>query len=184
MVVVLDAAISLDGFWADGDGKSVFPVREMYEAGLVGGLSLRTGAIIMSDRSFRMSEDPDWYADNYELQAPVWVVTDNPPATTPKENDRLKFNFVETFPEALVGARHAVRDRDIMLIGEASVAQAALNADAVDEMILRIVPKVLGNGVPLFGQLAPLGFIRKSVTMTPTATHIAFVRDRECGVGV
>lgn len=181
MAIVLDAAITVDGFWADDDGKSVFPVREMYEAGLVRELSLKTGAVIMSDRSFRMADDPDWYADNYELQAPIWVVTDHPPVQSPKTNERLSFTFVKTFAEALAGARSAAGDRDVMLIGEASIAQTALNADAVDEMLLRIVPKLLGKGVPLLRDQAPLGFSRKSVILTPTATHIAFVRDRERG---
>lgn len=177
-MVVLDAAMTLDGFWADANGKSVFPVREMHEEGLVAGLSSRTGAVIMSDQSFKMSDDPDWYADNYELQSPIWVVADRAPLRKPKENNRLTFHFVTSFIEALSAARKAAGDKDVMLIGEASIAQTALDADAVDEMVLRIVPKLLGQGVPLFGERAPRDFLRKSVILTATATHMTFIPRR------
>ena len=176
-MVVLDAAMTLDGFWADESGKSVFPVREMHEEGLVEALSSRTGAVIMSDRSFRMSADPDWYADHYELQCPIWVITDRPPATKPKENSRLTFTFLADFTEALAAARSAAVDKDVMLIGEASMAQMALDADAVDELVLRIVPRLLGRGVPLFRDQVPRDFSRKSVILSRTATHVTFVRN-------
>jgi hypothetical protein len=33
-----------------------------------------------------MAEDPDWMADNYEYQVPIFVFTDKAPEKHPKEN--------------------------------------------------------------------------------------------------
>lgn len=76
--VYIDAGVSIDGFWADPDGTSVFPVDEMHRSGLIAALVERTGSVVMSRRSFEMVGDPDWYACNYEHQVPIHVFTDAP----------------------------------------------------------------------------------------------------------
>lgn len=175
-VVVLDAGMSIDGFWADADGKSVFPVAEMHDAGLIAPLVFRTGAVVMSRASFNMADDPDWYADNYEYQVPVFVFGSAPPSNPPCENGRISFDFVPTFEAAVEAACKACGDRDVMIIGEASAAQAAMASGAVDEIYLRLVPRFLGKGTPLFDTPAlHHDFRRASVTMTEEATHIHLI---------
>ncbi|MSU91429.1 riboflavin biosynthesis protein RibD [Rhodobacteraceae bacterium 2CG4] len=171
--VLLDAGMSLDGFWADADGTSVFPVAEMREAGLIAPLVLRTGAVVMSRTSFDMADDPDWFADNYEYQVPIFVIGGAPPARPPRENGRISFDFAMTFKSALAAARKACGGRDVMIIGEACAAQAAMASGEVDEIYLRIVPRVMGRGIPLFDGSAPdRGYLRSSVTLTEEAIHI------------
>ena len=53
-----------------------------------------TGAVVMGRRTYEMAEDPDAYADSYEYQVPIFVVTKQAPAKLPKQNDRLTFTFV------------------------------------------------------------------------------------------
>ncbi len=171
--VILDVGMSIDGFWADVDGNSVFPVEEMHDAGLIAPLVSRTGAVVMSRASFDMAEDPDWYADNYEYQVPIFVIGGNEPASRPKENGCISFEFLSTFKEALSAARNACGDRDVMIIGEASAAQSAMASGDVDQIYLRIVPHFMRKGVPLFGGSASnRTYRRTSVTMTEQATHI------------
>ena len=177
--VILDAAMSLDGYSFDSSGSSLFPVDEMHRSGLIESLAARSAAVIMNRRSFEMAEDPDWYADNYELQAPIVVITADPPPKQPKENDRLTFQFVADLPAALETARALARDGDVMLIGEPELAQQALAADAVDELYLRIAPRIIGNGTRLFERSAdPLAFRRAEVALSETATHLHLIRER------
>tara|TARA_R110002020_G_scaffold316361_11_gene531593 strand:+ start:8500 stop:9012 length:513 start_codon:yes stop_codon:yes gene_type:complete len=165
--------MSVDGFWADADGNSLFPVEEMHRAGLISPLVLRTGAVVMSRTSFDMADDPDWFADNYEYQVPIFVIGGEFPAKPPNENGRISFQFLPTFELALTAARRICGERDVMIIGEASAAQAAIASGEVDEIFLRIVPCVLNKGIPLFnGSAQHRQYRRTSVMMTDQATHI------------
>lgn len=153
--MIIDAATSLDGFCADARGEGVFPVEEMHRSGILAPKIDGCGAVVMSRRSFDMVEDADWFADNYELQAPIFVVTDAPPQRHPKENERLKFHFVATFAEASEQAGRAAGDKAVLVIGGASTVQAALLSGQADEMWLWIVDRATGGGTPLFSQGLP-----------------------------
>lgn len=178
--VFVDAAMSIDGFWADRDGHSVFPLDDLYTSGILGTLVDRTGAVVMSRRSFEMANDPDWFAGNYELQVPIHVITDRPPARHPKEGSGLTFSFHGTFADALSSARNAARGRDVAIIGERSAVEAAIAADAVDDIYLRIVPTICGTGEPLMRELDGVRrvFDISNVITTGHAVHIHLVRSR------
>lgn len=115
--VIVDAAITIDGFWADANGASVYPRDEMKKAGLTDALAKRIGAAVWSQRSFEMADDPDWFACNYELQVPLHVVTKAPPPKHPKEACGLTFNFHRTFEEAIAEALKSSGSRDVLIIG-------------------------------------------------------------------
>ena len=69
-----------------------------------------TGSVLMGRRTFDMAGDPDEYADSYELQAPIFVVTHTPPERHPEENDRLTFTFVtDGVASAAAQAREAAQ---------------------------------------------------------------------------
>jgi dihydrofolate reductase len=176
--LVIDAAMSIDGFWADEAWNSVFPVDEMHDAGLVEELTSRTGAVIMSRRSFEMADDPDWYACNYEHQGPIHVVTDAPPQRHPKEDGGLTFTFVPTFAEALQRARAAAGAKDVMVIGEKSMVEAALLSGEVDEIYLRLVARTVGAGTRLIDTpgIIPQDYRINAVRQTEHVVHIHLVR--------
>jgi dihydrofolate reductase len=99
---------------------------------------------------FDMGE-PDSYADSYEFQVPIFVVTHTPPATAPRQNDRLTFTFVTDGVEsALRQARAAAGDKDVTVIGGVDVARQCLHSGLVDELDLAIVPVLLGDGLRFF----------------------------------
>ena len=172
-LIVLDAAMTLDGFWADGDDHSVYPIAEMHAEGLVEPLAKRTGAVVMSGRSFEMAEDPDWYADHYELQRPIFVFTDKSSARHPKENAELKFVFVPDFATAIQQAITAAGKRDVMVIGEASAAQSALDSGLVDEFYLRIEPRLIGDGALLLR--AGLATQKFSIRVAKKTAHTVYL---------
>ncbi|HKT86626.1 MAG TPA: riboflavin biosynthesis protein RibD [Novosphingobium sp.] len=153
--MIIDAVTSLDGFCADARGESVFSVENMHQPGMIASLVDMCGAVVMSRHTFDMVEDPDWFADNYELQVPIFVVTAAPPRRSPKENDRLTFHFVASFPQAMELAQKAAGDKAVVAIGGPRMVQAALLSGLADEMWLRIVDRPTGGGTPLFGPGLP-----------------------------
>ena len=138
----------------------------------------RTGAVIMSRRSFEMAEDPDWFAGNYELQVPLHIITDEPPAAPPREGGGVTFTFCRNFAEALTAAQAAAGTRDIAVIGERSAVEEALASGAVDDVYLRVVTVIAGGGERLIDQpaLARLSFAIKTVTRTENAVHLHLAR--------
>jgi dihydrofolate reductase len=51
---------------------------------------------------------------------------------------------------AVEQARAAADGKDVLLAGGVSIAQQALAAGLVDELVLHVVPKLVGRGVRLF----------------------------------
>lgn len=177
--VYVDAAVSLDGFWAGPEGASIFPVDEMHRTGLITALVERTGAVVMSRRSFEMANDPDWYACNYEYQVPIHVFADVLPRRHPREDCGLTFAFHETFLEALDAARKSAGPKDVAIIGERSAVDAVMAADQCDELYLRVVPFVCGGGERLMDQTGiHRSFEIIEVQKTESAVHIRMQRAR------
>ncbi len=175
--VYVDAGMSIDGFWAGPDGDSVFPIEEMHRSGLVEELVDRTGAVVMSRRSFEMASDPDWYACNYEHQVPIHVFTDRPPSVHPREECGLTFTFHPTFSNAVAAAKVSAGERDVAIIGERSAVVAAITADVCDELYLRIVPVVCGGGERLMDDRSLASkFAVRSVVTSENVVHIHFHR--------
>lgn len=179
--VFIDAAVSIDGFWAGPDGNSIFPVEEMHRSGLMSELVDRTGSVVMSRRSFEMA-DPDWYSGNYEFQVPIHVFTDLPPARRPVEGNGLTFAFHDDFASALLAARQSAGEKDIAIIGERTSVDAALAADKCDEIYLRLVPTVCGGGERLMDRLGEnRTFSIVSVKTTGNVVHMHLQRRDRAG---
>ncbi|MEZ0481527.1 dihydrofolate reductase family protein [Planococcus sp. SSTMD024] len=144
---------SLDGFISDRHGK----LDKLYESfkpnDEINEVMANTGAVVMGRRTYDMTDDPDAYADNYEFQVPIFVLTHRPPAKHPKENDNLSITFVTDGIESAVRmAKAAAGERDVVVLG-ADVGQQALRADLVDELQIAIAPLLLGTGTRMFDHL-------------------------------
>src|SRR6266508_2677685 len=110
-----------------------------------------TGAVVMGRNSFAMSEDPDWFAGNYEYQVPIFVLTHQPPKRHPKEVGNLTFTFVtDGIESAIRQAKVAAGDKDVNVIGAASTAQQCLQAGLADELHVDIMPVFLSGGLRHF----------------------------------
>lgn len=175
--MIIDAVTSLDGFCADARGKSVFPVENMHGSGMIASLVDMCGAVVMSRHTFDMVEDPDWFADNYELQVPIFVVTDAPLRRYPKENGLLSFHFVFGFAPAFELAQKAAGDKAVLAIGGPAMVRAALLSGKADEMWLRIVDCSTGGGTPLFGPGLPgKDFFVSALETTPDSVQMKLQR--------
>ena len=155
--VVLGMTMSLDGFINDRNGsvevlypdlvalRDIDPLKESIQ---------NTGAVVMGRNSFAMSEDPDWFAGNYEYQVPIFVLTHQPPKKHPKETDTLMFTFVTNGIEsAIQQAKAAAGDKDVNIIGAPSTARQCLEAGLADELHVDIMPVFLGGGLRAFEEI-------------------------------
>lgn len=63
---------------------------------------------------------------------------------------------------------------EVDVAGGVSTVRQALQADAIDELMLDVVPVLLGAGVRLFDGVAVPGLRPIEVIKTPKATHIRY----------
>lgn len=139
--------VSLDGFINDRYGK-IQKLYESYEPH-----EEFPGAVVMGRNSFDMASDPDGYADHYEFQVPLFVLTHHPPTHHPKENDKLTFTFVtDGIESAIRKAKVAANGKDVLVLG-ANVSQQLLRANLADELQIGFAPVLLGKGTRFFEHL-------------------------------
>ena len=179
--VVAGMTISLDGFVNDSRGsvaslysdfgsfKETEPFMESIE---------KTGAVVMGRNAFAMAEDPDWYAHNYEYQVPIFVVTHQIPDKHPRETDKLSFTFVlDGVESAITKAKLAAGDKDVTVIGGASIIRQCLKAGVADELHMDVMPILLCGGLRLFEDIgiSPVLLERLDVADLPAGrTHLKF----------
>jgi dihydrofolate reductase len=144
--------LSLDGFVndADGDVSRLYPnLADLRYTEALQEEILTTGAVVMGRKSYDMAE-PDTFAENYEFQVPIFVITHHVPEKKPRETKKLTVTFVTDGVEsAIAKARAAAGDKNIALIG-ASTTQQCLNLGLCDELHIGIMPILLGEGLRLF----------------------------------
>jgi dihydrofolate reductase len=152
--VVLGMTMSLDGFINDRNGSvaALYPdLAELRDIDPLKESIQNTGAVVMGRNSFDMSEDPDWFAGNYEYQVPIFVLTHEPPKKHPKETNELTFTFVADGIESVIAqAKAAAGDKDVNIIGATSTAKQCLQAGLADELHVDIMPVFLGGGLRAF----------------------------------
>ncbi len=151
--------VSLDGFFEDGKGSAdalYTDLGELQESAYLKAMQAETGAVLMGRRTSEMAGDPDSYADTYELQVPLFVVTHRPPDRAPKRNERLFFTFVTEGVEAAVAlATAAAGDKSVQVVGGADLNRQLLAAGLVDELRIDVMPVLLGSGRRLFDGVPP-----------------------------
>jgi dihydrofolate reductase len=179
--VVLGMTLSLDGFINDRNGSvdALYPDLASWRESELGRESIQnTGAVVMGRNSFAMSEDPDWFAGNYEYQVPIFVLTHKPPKKHPKESGDLTFTFVtDGIESAIRQAKADAGNKDVNVIGAASTAQQCLQAGLADELHVDIMPVLLGSGLRLFEgfDLGEIQLERLNVMELPGGrTHLRF----------
>ncbi|HET9907441.1 MAG TPA: dihydrofolate reductase family protein [Anaerolineales bacterium] len=155
--VVLGMTMSLDGFINDRNGSvdALYPDLAAWRETESGKESIQnTGAVVMGRNSYAMSEDPDWFAGNYEYQVPIFVLTHAPPEKHPKETEQLTFTFVtDGIQSAIQQAKVAAGDKEVNIIGAASTARQCLKERLADELHVDVMPIFLGSGLRVFEDL-------------------------------
>jgi dihydrofolate reductase len=118
-----------------------------------------------------------WWGEDPPFHHPVFVLTHHPrPPLTLKGG--TSFTFVtDGIRSAYDQAIRAAKGRDVALAGGANVARQYLNAGLVHEMVLHVVPTLLGLGDRLFDGVTDLKGLRPVQTVAaPDVTHLKFAR--------
>ncbi len=176
--VIAGMTVSLDGFIEDAQGSAgeLYPdLEQLRDTPYMAAMQAETGAVLMGRRTFDMAGDPDSYADSYELQVPIFVVTHTPPPVAPKRNDRLSFTFVTEGVEAAVAsAVEAAGDRAVTVVGGADLNRQLLAAGLVDELRVDVMPVLLGGGLRLFDGVGPHALDKLGVDDVGARTSLRF----------
>lgn len=106
---------------------------------------MATGAVITGRRTFELAGG--WGGDHHD-GVPVFVLTRRPPEQPAPGHAR----YVTDLGSAVARAKEAAGDRNVLLHG-GSAAQALLGAGLVDELVIHLVPCLLGRGRRLFDDL-------------------------------
>jgi dihydrofolate reductase len=132
----------------------------------------RVGAIISGRRTYDISDA--WGGSGPLPGAPLFVLTHHAPETVPEGDPPYTF-VTEGIERAVELARGAAGDKDVDLMG-AKVVQQALRAGLLDELIIHLVPVVLGRGVRLLDGLEPgsVAVDLVQVVDAPGVTHLKY----------
>lgn len=140
--------MSLDGFIA-GPNDAMEWVFRYDSPPEVEDVIRSTGAILAGRRSYDVGREPDQHPAATEAFGGAWsgpefVLTHNPP------DDDPKITFLSGDIKAAVDtALKAAGDKNLILLG-ANVAQQCIDAGLVDEVLIYLLPVLLGDGVRLF----------------------------------
>jgi dihydrofolate reductase len=176
--VVAGMVMSLDGYVRDRTG-SVMPLfhdfAAMRESDAVQDAMASTGSVVMGRATYDMGNG-DY--TGYEFQAPIFVVTHDPPAQPAKgENENLRFTFVtDGIERATSQAKAAAGSKDVIMIGGPETIGQALAAGLVDELHMDVRAVLLGGGLPMFpGTLeSPIELELISCSQSPGLTNVRY----------
>lgn len=140
------------------------------------------GATVMGRNMFGgagpWGDDPweGWWGEDPPFHTPVFVVTQHPREPLVKQGGTT-FTFVtDGIESALAQALAAAGGKDVALGGGANVAQQYLRAGLIDELLIHLVPVLLGDGARLFDNLAgaEIGLECTGAVHGPGVTHLRY----------
>jgi dihydrofolate reductase len=144
--------MSLDGFIAGPDDQMdcAFGHTADIPWGVVEAVMARTGAILGGRRGYdngRQADRPETHKlFGGRWSGPQFVLTHSPPV----DGTDPSYTFLSgDIGEAVLIALAAADGRNLLVLG-ANVVNQCLEAGVVDEILIHVVPELLGSGVRLF----------------------------------
>jgi dihydrofolate reductase len=115
-----------------------------------------------------------WWGAEPPYHAPVFVLTHHPHDPIEMQGGTT-FHFVtQGFDAAWEQAKAAAGDLDVDIAGGAWTVRQAFAASAIDELVLDLVPVLLGAGERLFDGVHDPGLNPVEVIHSPRATHLRY----------
>jgi dihydrofolate reductase len=172
--VVWHITTSVDGYIAGPDDDMDW-MGDYELASPVGAEVIESTGAILAGRRWHDLAIARWdgrrgiYGGNWK--GPVFVLTHEPPAEPPDPEIAFLSDGIE---QAIATARDAAGGRDVGILG-ANTAQQAVAAGLVDELVIHVVPLLLGGGIRLFGpELQAVRLERLYVGQSGDATDFGF----------
>ena len=143
--VVVNRAMSVDGFIA-GPGDAMDWIGELVPEADVAEVAAATGAMLIGRRTWdvgaRMAAD-DRDRGDYPFSGAAFLLTHRPP-DPPEPGVTV---LTGDIGEAVATALGAAGGKNLEILG-ADVAAQALRRELVDEILVYLLPVVLGGGIP------------------------------------
>jgi dihydrofolate reductase len=151
--VVVNRAMSLDGFIA-GRGDAMDWIRDLVPQDVIAEQAAATGAMLVGRRTWdvgdRMEAEEPGSVD-YPFTGPMFLLTHRP---LDRSNPGVTI-LAGDIGEAVATALAAAGGKDLEILG-ADVAAQALGRGLVDEILVYVLPVVLGDGI----RFSPAGSAR------------------------
>lgn len=170
--------------WRSAHGKQGGEVNE--STPIVEASQTNVGATIMGRNMFGGHPGPwdarqpwrGWWGSNPPFHHPVFVLTHHAREPLEMEGGTTFYFVTEGIHAALEQARRAAGTQDVLIAGGARAAQQYLSDGLVDEMVISLVPLLLGGGERLFDNVGDdlHGLELDRAIAAPNVTHLKFVR--------
>lgn len=147
MVIFASVAASLDGFIRAENGDMAWlndAMRRDEDYGMKQTMQ-RGGAYVLGATTYR--ESVGMFGGGRSTP-PTFVMTHSAPEEAPSG-----ITFTSEDIRTVVTTAQSTTDKDVNVFGGGDVLTQALAADALDELIIAVIPVVLGRGTRLFGDL-------------------------------
>jgi dihydrofolate reductase len=141
--IIVALAVSADGFIARKDGSFDWLDRPEGEDGLdmeafVASIDTIIWGRKTYDQALAMGHDPSFGPKIRHV-----VLTHRP------AEPRANFEFTSEAPAAVAAKLRAEPGKDIWIMGGGGVVAGFLDAGAIDEFSLHVIPTLIGEGIPL-----------------------------------
>ncbi len=175
--VVVNRAMSLDGFIAApghkmdwGDGRKLI---DFVTADDVAAIATATGAMLIGRRTWEVGDEMEAEEPgsvDYPFSGPFFVLTHRPPDQPDPDATYLSGDIGAAVATALAAAG----GKDLEILG-ADVAGQCLQRGLVDEILVYVLPVLLGDGIPFSSPgLEKIDLEPLSSTRSGTATILRF----------
>jgi dihydrofolate reductase len=166
--ILYSAAMSLDGFIAGPGGDMSWMRPYAGPNPEVEALQEDIGALLVGNRTFH-GDDPNKGTDAEGAFGGTWhgpsFVLTHDPGQSPAED----VTFVDDLGSAVAAATAAAGDGYVCVLG-ADVARQCLEAGALDEVLVMVLPVLLGDGTPLFSVPGGRHVALETIGVTPLTT--------------
>jgi dihydrofolate reductase len=189
-LVIANLSMSLDGFIADpddgvrelfgwysngpvavdGGGGRTFQMTET-SAALLRDEFARIGAFLVGRRLY---DHTHGWRGQPPVPAPMVVVTHDPPDDWPR--DGVPITFIADGIEHAVAEAKALAGDGVVSVAGGALARECLDAGLLDEIVVNLVPVVLGEGIPFLGgaKSAPVRFEDPEIIEATGVTHLRY----------
>ncbi len=107
------------------------------------------GALVSGRRLF---DHTGGWGGSHPYGAPVFVVSHSVPEGWPRED--APFTFVTDGIESALAQAKTTAGEKMVAVAGPNIAQQCLNAGLLDEIVVNLVPVLLGEGIPFFDNLS------------------------------
>ena len=131
------------------------------------------GCLISGGRLFRIT---DGWGGVHPVGVPMVIVSRSPePAEWRARFPDAPFTFVDEVETAVAKAKEIAGDKDVAVAGP-NIVQQVINLGLMDEIVVSLVPVLIGEGLPFFGELVkpPVKLTDPEIVQGEGVTHLTY----------